>query len=492
MLAFLTETWPSLLILIGLLAYTTASRVSKKVPRLPIALVMLFFAGRVGAAAFQLSGASAKALKWADTALVIILCWAVARLVFALAVEFPARARNKPLPKITRDFTLFVVFAVVALVALRTYGDFNLAGVLTTSAVLTAVLGLGAQTTLSSFFSGLVLQMEHPFDMGDTLQYGDLTGQVVSCSWKSTRLQTRDGTLIFIPNSDLLSGRYVNLSKPAGCLRGHLKLGIEYDAPPNTVRKVILDVVRQNPNVVATPPPEVRLTNFGDFSIEYTVLFWTQLVYDVARVRAEINNALWYALRRHGIRIPFPIRDVQLAHEERAHRAQLARAETAGLEQVLENVPVLQPLTPDERRQLLATARVLTFGAGEPIVREGEPGESMYIVRDGVCHIMKSDADGRPQLLTSLRAGAFFGEMSLLTGEKRAATVRAEGDVNIIEIGKYEFSRIVLAKPEIAATLADLLSSRQQDLQQAAAQHQEPTTLRSSLRERIRAFFDLK
>ena len=491
MIEFLGETWLPLSAFVGLAAYMVASRLSARIPRLPLALLMLHYAGRVGLTAYRAGGAADNTTKWADTALVVILSWAVARLVFALAVEFPARARGKPLPRITRDFTLFIVFAVVGLITLRTYGNFNLAGVLTTSAMLTAVLGLGAQTTLSNFFSGLVLQFEHPFDIGDWIEYGSLIGQVVSCSWKSTRLRSRDGTLIFIPNSDLLSGRYVNLSKPDHCMRGRLKIGLEYDAPPNTVRKVILEVLRQNPHVVASPEPAVRLTNFGDSSIEYTVYYWTREIADEPDVRAEINNAMWYALRRHGLRIPFPIRDVQLAHEERAHHARLAEAETADLVSMLNTVPVLQPLSADERLQLLRTARLLTFGSGENIVREGDAGDSMYVIRSGTCEVLKQGADGDPQRLTALTEGAFFGEMSLLTGEKRAATVRAAEDVRVVEIGKHEFSRILLAEPEFAATVADVLASRQQGLQTAAATRQEPTALRSSLRERIRVFFGL-
>jgi small-conductance mechanosensitive channel/CRP-like cAMP-binding protein len=492
MIEFLAEIWLPLTAFVGLTAYMIASRFSGRLPRLPLALLMLYFSGRVGLTVFQSAGAADKVMKWADTGLVVILSWAVARLVFALAVEFPARARGKPLPKITRDFSLFVVFAVVGLVALRAYGNFNLAGVLTTSAVLTAVLGLGAQATLSSFFSGLVLQLEHPFAIGDWIQYGDLVGEVVACSWKSTHLRSRDGTLIFIPNSDLLSGRYVNLSKPDGCMRGHLKIGLDYDAPPNTVREVILEVLRQNPYVVASPGPEVWLTAFGDFSIEYTVYFWTRNVAREPHTAADINNAMWYALRRHGIRIPFPVRDVQLAHEERAHRARLAEAEMADLLSMLDTVSVLQPLSADERFHLLKTARLLTFGTGEDIVREGEDGDSMYVIRSGTCEILKRNADGGSQRLTALATGAFFGEMSLLTGEKRAATVRSAGDATVVEIGKREFSRILLAKPEIAATLADVLASRQQGLQQAAAMRQEPTALRSSLRNRIRVFFGLQ
>jgi branched-chain amino acid transport system substrate-binding protein len=164
----------------------------------------------------------------------------------------------------------------------------------------------------------------------------------------------------------------------------------------------------------------------------------------------------------------------------------------ADLLSMLDTVSVLQPLSADERFHLLKTARLLTFGTGEDIVREGEDGDSMYVIRSGTCEILKRNADGGSQRLTALATGAFFGEMSLLTGEKRAATVRSAGDATVVEIGKREFSRILLAKPEIAATLADVLASRQQGLQQAAAMRQEPTALRSSLRNRIRVFFGLQ
>lgn len=491
MIAFLTDSWPLWAGVAGLLVYQITSRRLNVLPRLPLLLLILFYLVRIALSACRTGGWLTREQHWIDVASMVVLAWAVGRLVFAFTVEFPLRMKGKAIPKITSDFIMVILFAVLAVPTIIFYGKFNPAGLITTSAVLTAVLGFGAHTMLSSFFSGIVLQMEKPFELGDWIQFGDFTGKVVSLSWKSTRLLTRDNELIYMPNSDLLGGRFLNLSKPGGTHRAVFTIGLDYNAPPNTVRRLILDVLRQHPLVLQSPPPEVRLQNFGDFAIDYKVLFHTPDIAAEMRTVAEIRNELWYTLRRHGIQIPFPIRDVRFAHEERSYHAGLAVERQRQLESLLGTIPILAPLSVEERARLAASVSVHTFGSGETVVREGEDGDSMYIIKCGACGVFKASG-GTSRHLTDLTVGAYFGEMSLLTGEKRAATVKATGDTEVIVLDKPLFSQLLLGKPEIAAGLADALATRQQALQTHAATQQEPATLRTSLRKRIMTYFGLE
>jgi CRP-like cAMP-binding protein len=251
-----------------------------------------------------------------------------------------------------------------------------------------------------------------------------------------------------------------------------------------------MEVLLHHPQAMRDPPPQVWVHDFADSAIVYRVLFHTENIADEDRTIAEIRNELWYALRREGIQIPFPIRDVRHAHEERAHEAAVETARRTQLEAILGTIPILAPLSVTERASLAASVNLFTFGAGETIVREGEEADSMYIIRRGACDVFKESA-GRGRSLITLQAGDYFGEMSLLTGEKRAATVKAANDTDLIVINKPLFSQLLLAKPEIAADLADALVVRQQALQSHAAAQQEPATLRTSMRKRIMTYFGL-
>jgi small-conductance mechanosensitive channel len=429
-----------------------------------------------------------------DMVAVAVLAWAVVRLAYVFLVEMPLYLRNRPAPStIMRDFSLYVCYAVIAIILLRTFGDVNLTSLITTSAVLTAVVGLGAQATLSSFFSGLVLQMEKIFEIGDWIQVGDQIGRVSAISWKSTRIITRDGVSVYLPNSDILAGRVSNYSKPDKHYAVHHTIALEYNAPPNTVRQVIKDVVCRHPKVLANPPMEVRLFQFGDFAITYDIVFWTEDCAAESRTRAAINNDLWYALRRHGINIPFPIRDVSLAHIEREHRAKLQVDARKDVAKMLAGVSMLSRLSELERRQIADQAPVLTFAAGEPIVQQGAEGDSMFIIFSGSCEILKEAPGGGPAShVVVLRAGDFFGEMSLLTGERRLASVRAHEDASLIVVSKQLFAEVLTANPETATTLADSLAKRLEGLRTVTGAPASDSTTSSSLRNRIKAFFGIR
>jgi adenylate cyclase len=184
--------------------YMLLAKRSRFLPFLPLGFLIVFFAIE---AVSQFVGHLPIVLeyeKWIDVASAIILSWAIIRLVFALLVELPLKYwKEIEIPHITRDFILLICYAILFFILLRARGDVNLAGLITTSAALTVVIGLAAQSTLGNFFSGLVLQMEHPFSIGDWITYGSHTGRVIGITWKSTRIKTRDDVLIYLPNNEL-------------------------------------------------------------------------------------------------------------------------------------------------------------------------------------------------------------------------------------------------------------------------------------------------
>jgi small-conductance mechanosensitive channel len=430
---------------------------------------------------------------WMDLSAVLVLSWAITRLAFMFFVELPIFLRNKPaLPKITRDFILLLCYAILSIILLRSHGDVNLAGLITTSAVLTAVVGLGAQTTLRSFFSGLSLQLEKPFEIGDWIRVGEYEGKVIHISWKATRILTKENTAVYIPNDDLLMGKSINFSKPDPGFFCKIPIGLDYGVPPNKIRDVLLDIVHRHPKVKADPPPEVRLTGFGDFAINYEIRFMCEEFAAVERIKSEINNQIWYALKRNGITIPFPIREVSFAHIERAHQAKVAAETQAVIEEQLARVPVMAALSAEERTLLASRVRVLPFGAGEMVVREGEEGDSMYIIYAGACEILKGDKQGGSSRVAVIRKGDFFGEMSLLTGEKRTATVRAIEDSRFILIDKALFAEMMSSKPEIASSLADALAKRQEQLRTHVGPSAPDLYTAASLKGRIKAFFNIQ
>lgn len=473
-------------------AYWILSKRSRFLPALPLGLLILYF---VIGAIDQFIGHlpfAAEFDRWISVTSAVILSWAIVRLTFALLIELPLKYwKQIEIQHITRDFILLICYVTLFFIVLRTRGDVNLAGLVTTSAALTVVLGLAAQTTLGNFFSGLVLQMEHPFSIGDWITYGSFTGRVIGITWKSTQILTRENVLIYLPNNEISNGILVNYSKPDRHLIGRLNIGLEYGVPPNKVRQVLLDVLKQHHKVLSKPRPQIRLISFDDFSINYEIYFWYNNYAQDPQIKAEINERLWYALSREGINIPFPIRDTQLAHIERRHKLQERKQFSIQIEAMLEKVPLFEALPCDDRKKIAQEAIIQEFGAEELIVRQGVPGDSLYVILDGSCDVLVERKGRGTKKIATIKKGDFFGEMSLLTGEARNATIKTLEYATVIRVDKNLFSIFLASNPKICENLGTVMAQRQQDLTQDADKKQDKLTTHADLIHRIKTFFGL-
>jgi small-conductance mechanosensitive channel/CRP-like cAMP-binding protein len=411
----------------------------------------------------------------------------IAQLVFALAVIHflvlvlvnPLREDRVPerFPTIVQDVIVFVVFALMATMVMEEK-------FLTTSAVGAVVAGLALQDTLGNLVSGLAIQVEKPFQLGHWISMGEWEGEVVEITWRAVKVRTRQGNQVIIPNSELSKSAIINYSEPAAPTRVHIDVGTSYDDPPNGVKAAILEVLDREPLVLKAPAPMVHLTEFAGSSINYRAHFWIEryAMEDVARDR--VRSALYYTLKRRGISIPFPIQveysaelpppGPNAAVQTRA-RAMLAGTDLFGL------------LSDEERRGLAEVSPIHAFGAGESIVRQGDEGRSAYVVCKGRVRVSLDPGDAE---LAILEPGAYFGEMSLLTGEPRTATVRAVGDCEVMEVASDQFRRFVLERPSVVERIGSVVADRRAGLAKARSSGAQAPAHESthSLIQRVRRF----
>ena len=480
-------------VIVALIIYRYAAPRIRRLPVIPLGLLILYLALRLVLVALPEEIEEARLYRWAEVAAATLLYCAVVRLIFALIVDYWRQWRRKPpVPKITRDFILIAAYAIIAVVMLRTRGDVNFLGLITTSAVLTAIVGLAAQNTLGNLFAGLSIQMERPYRIGDWIQFGGHEGRVIGIGWKSTRIRTFEDELVFIPNLDIVKSTVKNFSRPTPKHIMTIEIGVEYGAAPDRVRSILLEVIKQDPRVLKAPPPELRVMNYDDFAIRYQLRFPYEDYGTSLKLKADITNRIWYALRRAGIRIPFPIRDVHHRHVERTFEVrQLERIrEKARLD--LDRVPILEPLSSEERTKLAQGMAIEEYGDGEVVVRQGRPGDSLYIVHRGACDVLVQVGEAQPSRVATMAPPAFFGEMSLLTGEARTATVQAKGELAVFSIDKGLFSEILAGNPGVSEDLARALAKRQGELAELAGRQREDEAKHASrLVRRIKAFFGI-
>ncbi len=421
------------------------------------------------------------------SALLLFLCGLI-RIALELADAASHRGREH-FSTIFRDLLTLALWAFVAMVVLRTFFRIDVTALLAIPAVITVVIGWALQETLGNIFSGLTLQISQPFQPGDWVRSGDKVGRVQGVGWRATTILTRANERVEIPNAQLAKDVLFNYGNHA--VADEISLGISYGEPPNRVREVILGVLHDTPDILHHPSPEVLAWEYGDSAIRYRLKYWLADYGLTEQVHDRVISSLWYALRRNGIEIPFPVRTLKLSRERRVADEEVQR-ELAG---ELRGVDFLHELNDDEMRILSVAARVRHFGAGELLMRQGDLGDSLYIIRRGVVDVSAGGADGRPVHLNELRRPAFFGEMGLMTGEPRNATIRARTDVEVIEMPREGFVELFKAHPEAAAQMSEVIAARmsqRRELLEAGQAVDGGTRGRSRwLLDKMRAIFDI-
>lgn len=421
------------------------------------------------------------------SALILFLCGLI-RIILELADAASHRGREH-FSTIFRDLLTIALWAFIVMVVLREFFKVDVTALLAIPAVITVVIGLALQETLGNIFSGLALQLSQPFQPGDWVRSADKIGRVQGVGWRATRILTRSNERVEIPNAQL--AKEVLFNYASAVVADEISVGISYSEPPNRVREVILAVLRDIPAVLGEPGPEVFAWEYGDSSIHYRVKYWLSDFGEAEHVRDRAVSSIWYALRRNRIEIPFPIRTIKISRDSAVPDAERRRQLIAELR----GVDFLRELSDDEMRILSGAAAVRQFGAGEMLVRQGDLGDSLYIIRRGTVDVSAAGTDGHEIHLTELTRPAFFGEMGLMTGEPRNATIRARGDVEVIEMPREGFIELFKSHPEAAARMSEVIaarSSQRRELLDAGQTTDGETRGRSRrLLDKMRAIFDI-
>jgi small-conductance mechanosensitive channel/CRP-like cAMP-binding protein len=453
----------------------------------PFAFSML----AVGAWVLVLEGRFAAA-NWAQLLMLIPLLILFVRAI-GLAFQALFRHRRGAAPPALLDSVIAVLLYGVgaALVANRWFGV-ELTLFLGTSAVVGAVVGLALQDSLGNLFAGIALHTEAPFRVGDWVRVGDRDGKVEEISWRATRLRTWDGDTLTVPNNDVARHGILNYSLPKAPHSRVVSLGVSYHTPPNKVVSALEALLTQVPGLVSDPAPVVRVLGYAESAVHYEVRYWIPAYDAYRRIESEIHRLLWYHFRRHGIEIPFPSRNVYI---HQAGATEGAESPATRLQRALRGIDLFRPLSDDELRAAAARFRPLHYAGGERIIEEGAPGDSFFLIDNGEVQVSKK-MGGFSRELARLMEGQFFGEMALLTGEPRTATVVAASDVDVFVLDKSGFQDIIAANPAIAVDMSSLLAERREALSQAEGDvtHRfdaqgNPAELKQRILDRIRSYF---
>ena len=178
-------------------------------------------------------------------------------------------------------------------------------------------IGFGFQKVTDNLISGLTILVEEPIKVGDRVEVGEVSGDIVNISLRATTIVTNDNISIIVPNSEFISSQVINWSHNNRIIRFRLPVGVSYEEDPEIIKKLLLEVADENPNVQKEPKPKVFFEKFGDSSLDFKLGIWTSSHTDKPEfIRSEINYAIFKKFKENNIKIPFPQRDVHIKSQE--------------------------------------------------------------------------------------------------------------------------------------------------------------------------------
>jgi small-conductance mechanosensitive channel/CRP-like cAMP-binding protein len=475
--------------------------------RTSVMMFALSFVGLLVAAgllAYGADPATSSAYRWTRWAALFIESVAIINVTSVLVFEVALEAvRLKP-PRILRDLILALAYIVVA-ISLLSRSGVDLTGIVATSAVITAIIGFSLADTLGNVMGGMALQMERTISVGDWVRMPDnQEGRVTEIRWRQTSIETRNWDTIVIPNSVLMKGQVTLLGRRAGAPRQHRQwvyFNVDFRYSPTDVIAAVEAALRAETiaNVALEPAPHCLVIDFQQSYTRYAARYWLTDMALTDPTDSIFRTRIYAALRRANIPLSIPAQSVFLTQEGESRRERKQEEEIERRVEALQNVELFQTLKEEERRELAARLSPAPFVRGEAMTRQGAEAHWLYIIMEGEAEVRVAvDGNKLQKKVATLQAGNFFGEMGLMTGEPRTATVIAGTDVECYRLDKDGFHEVLRRRPEIAEDISHLLARRRVELEAVReglneeAKRQRLRSAQGDLLKRIRSFFTLE
>ena len=447
--------------------------------------------------------------QFVDAAIIFLAILLAVRLVDGWFLSRYERKRVPfPLPGVLHGFILIVIYLIILFAVFRGALGINITPLLATSAIFTAILGLALQGVLSNVLAGISLNLTKSFSRGDWVKIGPHEGVVQDTNWRETLLLDRASNVIVIPNNAVAAEMIVNFSRPDNKTALTVPLKVGAGAAPAVVLDALRQAAREVPEVTAAPAPQAFILSYDDLGISYLVKFW---VTDFARkntIIGDVARHVWYKFKREGIDVPVTFGEGLKGAVEAVSAKKGMGPEAEGKGRTYrdllrsnflrypEGEKKSQLLVPeDEVRSLAEAVCRRRYTRGEVLFRQGEKGESCFIVAEGKLkgEIVYEEKGKRFTSEFEVGPGGIFGEMSLFTGLLRTATGIIEEEAELLEITAENFAQLLGRNPQLAEVMADLVSSRNQKnaeflgkIKELSAKDIEASTSRGSILERLK------
>lgn len=424
--------------------------------------------------------------------------WLASGLVQTFVWPAMERRIGYPPPKLLQNIVTTVIILTIALSIFGFVLNAPISGLIAGSSVLAAVIGLAITRMISDVFSGVALSLERSYNLGDWLEIemrsragGAMVGRVVEVNWRATRLQTKADEVVVIPNSELARTKFINFSTPERHYRAEIQVPLSHSVSPERAKRILMAVMLNTPGVMKEPKPEIHLKKFDPRGVVWCLWPWVSDYSQNSQVVRAVQENVLKHLQVAGIDLSYNRVDQRLLAPDGGEQScELPRTE------LLKRIAIFAIMGEPQLARIARAMQKREFGENDVIVSQGEEGSSLFIIEEGLVNVLVKDAKGKNKWVAHIQPGAFFGEMALLTGEPRTASVQAETEVICYEIDKEVLGPIFLEAPELLEMISERMADRKVLLRKVKKGAGEPAEVEhkesNSLLQKMRNFFGIK
>lgn len=402
--------------------------------------------------------------------------WLFSRLVTLIVWNgFVSHLLGRAPPRLVIQLGNLAIFLLAVSGILRFVFGESITAIWAASGAVGVVIGFSLQRLILDMFSGFAIHLERPFKVGDWVnchtRMGNFIGRVEDTNWRTTRLWTTSRNIIIIPNSYLTTTLLTNYSMPNTAARFEMDFVLDYSVPTDRALRVLTAALLSTvgpKGPLASPAPKVLVSGTADYGVKYRLLYYLEPAQVTpSKARNTITRAVVKHINQAGLTLSYPRQDLFLARMPWRHK------NWSYLKDQIRQLGSICLFSKFEQEDLEFIARHMSIHELDEktvVVRQGEQGDSMFILAEGLLEVLIAQPDGVQAKVADLAPGTFFGEKSLLTGQARSATVICAAESVICEITKNCMTQLLDKKPELAELLARAVVERDMQNELALSQ----------------------
>ncbi|HEX3810181.1 MAG TPA: mechanosensitive ion channel family protein [Rhizomicrobium sp.] len=404
------------------------------------------------------------------------------------------KRRERETPALIQDIVTISLVLLGLSVGLWWQAGLTLTGIAAASGAVAFVLGIALQPVIQDLFAGLAINFEGSYTIGDwlTVYPPDIEekfyGRVSGITWRSTLMTMEDGRLLMVPNRMLDSNPVMNHSRPQEAKRLEVEISVDVRVPSERVVDMLLGeafkTIRK-PGYARHPEPTVLLHRVTSDAADYHVRFYAYPnLISPSTARSGVLFALQEVVREN--EVPLPVTQIEMSG---APNLEFTLGEQEIRDGLHYTVLFRDSLDKDELAELAKRCKVSEVQRGTVVMKQGDAPSSMFIILEGAASVSVTHANGDTEEVAISATGDVAGEMSLMTGAARTATVTALTDLYVLEITKEDIEELLRKSPELLEKFSRVLAQRQKELDELANRHTNVKAVETDLLARMKSFF---